>query len=281
LQPTGEWLNQPGGLAERLMRLRKAAGLTGEKMAADLGWPRTKISKLENGRQMPKPEDITAWAAECGEPDAAADLLVLLSEGETVHRQYRHRKRTGHASIQDELAELLADATRIRNVEITFIPGLLQTAGYARSRSLEAVRVHGFDASGVDAAVQARMRRQDILYDQHRKFEFIITEAALRLWSAPPAEMLGQVDRLLSISGLPNVTLGIIPFDTELAVAPMHPFMLVDDRAYLETHTGEDLLDQQESVTYAALADGLMAESATDDEARQLLTRAAGHLRRA
>jgi hypothetical protein len=57
--------------------------------------------------------------------------------------------------------------------------------------------------------------------------------------------------------------------------------MLVDDRAYLETHTGEDLLDQQESVTYAALADGLMAESATDDEARQLLTRAAGHLRRA
>src|SRR6266704_656331 len=63
LQPTGEWLNQPGGLAERLQRMRKAAGLTGDQLAARLGWKsRSKIPKLENGRQMPTEDEIRAWA---------------------------------------------------------------------------------------------------------------------------------------------------------------------------------------------------------------------------
>ena len=45
MQPTGETLNEPGGLAERLKRLRKVAGLTGVQLAAQLGWPRSKVLK--------------------------------------------------------------------------------------------------------------------------------------------------------------------------------------------------------------------------------------------
>ena len=279
MQPTGEWLNQPGGLAERLQRLRKAAGLTGERMAEQLGWPRSKVSKLENGRQMPTDADITEWAAACGQPGVAAELLDLLSEAQSVHRQYRHRLRRGHAAMQEDLDEMVRQAKRVRNVEVMVIPGLLQTAGYARHRMLEAVRVYGAEEGGVEAAVAARMRRQEVLYDAGRQFEFVITEAALRFLLCPPDVMAGQLDRLMGLSGLGNITLGVIPMGTELPVAPMHGFLIVDDMTYVETHGGEDHLRGAESVAYEQIADGLMAEAVTGDEARRLITAAAVKLR--
>lgn len=279
MQPTGEWLNQPGGLAERLQRMRKAAGLTGDRLAAQLDWPRSKVPKLENGRQMPTEADISAWARACGQPEATADLLELLGAAQSVHRQYRHRLRSGHASIQDDLAAIVKLARRIRNIEVTVIPGLLQTPGYARYRALEAVRVHGFAEDGVEAAVAARMRRQEILYETEREFEFIITEAAMRIRLCPPQVMLGQLDRLLSLSGLANISLRIIPFDVVLPVAPMLGFMMLDDMAYVETHTSEDLLAGPEAVLYGRIADDLAAEAVTGDAAQRLLTAAAETLR--
>lgn len=52
-----------------------------------------------------------------------------------------------------------------------------------------------------------------LLYRPDKRFHFVLTEAALRLRLCPPAVMLGQCDRLVSLSQLPNVRLGIIGFD--------------------------------------------------------------------
>jgi transcriptional regulator with XRE-family HTH domain len=279
LQPTGDWLNQPGGLAERLQRLRKAAGLTGERMAADLGWPRTKISKLENGRQMPAEADLTSWAAECGQPEETAGLLELLAEAQSMHRQYRHQVRLGHAALQQDFDQLVRESTLIRNIEVAVIPGLLQTAGYARYRALEAVRVHGYPEGEVEATVAARMRRQDVLYDEGRRFEFVFTEAALRLLLCPPQVMLGQIDRLASVSGLANITVGIIPFGVELPVAPMVAFLIAGETTVIETHTGDTYVRGEESERFERIADSLLAEAVTGDQAGQLLTAASAWLR--
>ena len=280
MRPTGEWLNQPGGLAERLVRLRKAAGLTGDRLAAQLGWPRSKVPKIENGRQMPTDADIRAWAEACGRPDAVPELLGALSEAQAVHRQWRHKLREGHAALQEEFNALVRDAGHIRNFEVVSIPGLLQTPDYARYRMLEAVRLHGAVSDGVDATVTARMRRQEVLYDSSKTFEFVVTEAAFRLLPCPPSVMLAQLDRLLTASTLSNVTLGIIPFDTELAVMPMLGFLTVDDLTVLETFTGADTLGGEESAKCRQIFKELMAESVAGDEARRLITAAAGELRR-
>ena len=87
--------------------------------------------------------------------------------------------------------------------------------------------------------------------------------------------MLGQLDRIAGLSGLAGISLGIIPFDAELAVAPMLGFMMLDDVAYVETHTSEDLLAGPEAAQYQAIADGLAAEAITGDEARWLMAAAA------
>jgi transcriptional regulator with XRE-family HTH domain len=279
VRPTGEWLNQPGGRAERLQRLRRAAGLTGDQLAAQLGWPRSKIPKLENGRQMPSDGDITAWAQACGQPRAAPELLAMVAEARSVHRQYRHQlRRGGHAAAQKDLDKLVRQASRIRNFEILFVPGLLQTPGYARCRLQEAMRISG-DEAQVETAVAARMHRQEVLYDIGREFEFILMETVLLVRSCPDEVMLGQFDRLLGVIGLSNVTLGIIPLDAPLAVLPYTGFMVLDDLTYVETHTSEDLLQGQESAAYERLADELRAESVTGEAARELVTSASERAR--
>lgn len=272
-----EWLVQPGGLAERLHSLRKAAGLTGDRLAQDLGWVRSKISKLENGRQMPSADDITAWTRACGAPDARDELLVLLASGLTVHRQHRHELRRGQVTLQVNLDVLFRNAARVRSFQTMLVPGLLQTAEYARYRMLENIRVHGgVEAEQeLDAAAAARMRRQDVLYDTTKKFEFVITEAALRVLLCPPHVMRGQLDRLLGLSGLPHIQFGIIPLGVELSVAPLHGFLILDDVTYVETFASEIVLRGEESEAYNRISEGLMAEAVTGDQARRLITQAA------
>lgn len=279
MRPTGEWLNQPGGLAERLQRLRKAAGLTGDRLAEVAGWPRSKVPKIENGRQMPTDADIRAWAEACGQPDAIPELLVILADAQAVHRQWRHKLREGHAALQDEFDALVRGASHIRNFEVAFVPGLLQTPEYARYRALEAVRLHGASAGGVDATIAARMRRQEVLYDASKTFEFVVTGAAFHLLPCPVPVMLAQLDRLMTASTLTNVTLGVIPFDVELSVVPMLGFLAVDDLTVLETFTSADTLGGEESAKYRQVFKELMAESVTGEEARRLIAAAAAALR--
>lgn len=276
MHPTDERLNQPGGLAERLYAMRKAAGLTGDRMAEDLGWPRSKISKIENGRQMPSADDIRTWTAECGHPEAADDLLDLLSDVQAVHRRWRTRLRRGHAAVQDDLDRRTREAKRIRSAQVLIMPGLIQTASYARSILAQIAPTYG--TQDLEETVAARMRRQEILYDTSKTFEFVITEAALRMLVVPPQVMLGQLDRLLGM-GLGNVTLGIIPMGTELDMAPVHGFLMLDEAAIVETYDEESEAGEEESAAYGRIFDRLMAEAVTGDEARRLITSAAADLR--
>lgn len=278
MQPTSEWLNQPGGLAERLTLMRKAAGLTQEALAALLNWPRSKVVKLENGKQMPVPSDLTQWAEALGRQDAVPDLLPLLEEAQAVHRQWRHKIRTGHAAVQVEFDTLVRNGTVIRNFQTFLIPGLVQTPDYSRYRMLEAVRLHGFDPDKVEEAVGARMRRQEVLYDTRKSFEFIIMQAALDYLLCPPDVMRGQLDRLMGVLGLGNVRFGIVPPGRELPVTPYLGFLMVDDITVVETFTGADTLRGEESAKYAEIADLLMDSAATGDDARRLLAAAARDL---
>src|SRR6185437_7714521 len=155
-------------------------------------------------------------------------------------------------------------------------PGLLQTAGYARS-IIEAVSA-AYGTTDVDAAVQARMRRQEVLYDQSKTFEFVITEAALRLLPCPPQVMAGQLDRLMSMD-LPNVKLGIVPFGVELEIMPYNSFLLLDDALTVETWAGKDEDAGDESAVHVRVFDLLMGEAVTGEEARRRIAAAATDLR--
>jgi transcriptional regulator with XRE-family HTH domain len=276
VHPTERKLTQPGSLPERLYRLRKGAGLNQGQLASDLGWDRTKVSKIDTGTQRPSGDDIRAWAAAASQPEAAGELLDLLADVEAVHRTWRGRLRGGGAGVQDDYDRRVRAAKRIRAVSPLVIPGLLQTAAYARAIMTQVQETWG--AIDVDASVEARLRRQEALYDQSRAFEFVTTEAALRMPPCPPQVMLGQMDRLMSLD-LDNVTLGIIPIGVQMPVVPQNGFMLLDDVAIAEGHGGEDTLGEQESAVYARVFERLMSVAATGEGARRLIAAAAASLR--
>lgn len=277
-----EWLDRPGGLARQLREVRRGAGLTGTRVAQDLGWNQSKVSKIETGKQMPTREDILAWASICRADAATTESLVgLLNEAQGLHREWKQQIRLGQTRIQMNYDDLARRANVIRNAEIVYIPGLLQTAEYARRRIEENVRLHGSDPDEVEAATTQRMLRQQILYDTTKTFEFVLTEAVLRFLFCPPAAMLAQLDRLLGMTGMLHVKIGIIPFAKELRTVPQNSFIIFDeDLAVVETFVGEQMYHGDEAAAYAAAMDRLLEEAAYDADARTLILNAIESLRR-
>jgi transcriptional regulator with XRE-family HTH domain len=278
VHPASEHLTQPGGLAERLNGLREVAGLTGETLAGALGWSPSKVSKILNGRQIPSEKDIRAWAEATGHPGVTDELLALRREAGTIHGRWRRRLAEGGITgVQQDINELTRSATRIRNAQVTVIPGLLQIPGYARSIFSQVSTV--YPNVDVDSAVEARMRRREILHEEGRTFEFIIAYAALAMPPCPPKVMLAQLDRLMMSIDLENVTLGIIPEGRQLAISFYNGFQLLDDLLVVESYGYEDQVTGELAEAHARIFDMLMAEAARDEDARRLIMKAASRLR--
>jgi hypothetical protein len=92
---------------------------------------------------------------------------------------------------------------------------------------------------------------------------------------ACPAEgMIGQLDRLNVLSQLPNITLGIIPLGVPLPAMPQNPFIILDDKVIAETHGSVVTIGSSETEMYRRLADALLAEAVTGDDARALIASA-------
>jgi hypothetical protein len=126
--------------------------------------------------------------------------------------------RTGLRPHQKELAEWDQRTRLLRGFEVTVIPGLPQIAEYARARFAESIRRLKLP-NDLNEVAQARIMRQEILYRPDKRFHFVLTEAALRFRLCLPDVMLGQLGRLVSSSGLPNVRLAIIGFETQYATS--------------------------------------------------------------
>jgi transcriptional regulator with XRE-family HTH domain len=268
-------------LGKRLRELREQANLTGREFAELLSWQPSKISKIENGRQTPSDDDIRAWARAINAEGETEALLASLHTLEVQHAEWQRVLRVGLRPAQNELAELDQKTRFFRAFEPTVVPGLLQTAAYARARFIEAARRFHL-AADVNEAVQGRIQRQEILYRPDKRFHFVLTEAALRFRLCPPTAMLGQLDRLISFSALPNVKLGIIGFEVEYLTSPWHGFWLYDDKwVKVETYSAElNLRQPQEIELYSNTFEELAAPAVASygRAARAIITRAVDDL---
>lgn len=248
--------------------------MSGRQLAESLAWPPSKVSKLENGRQTPNDDDIRAWtSATHGEGETEA-LLASLHTLEVQHAEWQRILRVGLRPHQNELAELDQKTRFFRAFEATVIPGLLQTAEYARARFAESIRRLKLP-NHVNEAVEGRIQRQEILYRPDKRFHFVLTEAALRFRLCSPGVMLGQLDRLISLSQLPNVRLGIIGFETQYETSPWHGFWLYDnDKVLVETFSAAlDLRQPQEIELYGEAFEQLAVVASYGRAARAIITR--------
>lgn len=216
-------------LAIELRRLRVQAGITGRKMAEEIGGiSQSKVSRIEAGTAMPTLPQVERWAeAADAPPDKRESLIKLVRRAFTEIEPWRTSLQS-RPHLQHEIRERESQATLIRTFEPALVPGLLQTAQYAR---------HVFGLSplpsvqeGIPAAVHARMDRQLALYEPERTFEFLITESALRWCPGLDADRLlaPQLDRLSSLSTMENVSIGIIPDGQRALTWASHGFVIYE-----------------------------------------------------
>jgi transcriptional regulator with XRE-family HTH domain len=266
-------------LGQRLRELRRQSGLTGTQLAESLSWPQSKISKLETARQTPSEQDIREWARATGREPQTSDLLAALQTLEARHAEWQRLLNRELGPLQRQTLELDAKTQLFRVFEDSVIIGMLQTAEYAR-RILEGSRILHGTKNDVDEAVQARMKRQELLYRKDKRFHFVMTESVLRLRLAERDVMLPQLDRLMSLSTLPNVRLGIIGFDTRYVIGPRHGFWLRDNKhVAVETYSAElNLVQEPEVELYGKVFEHLATIASYDRAARAIIMRVADEL---
>ncbi|TDC49228.1 XRE family transcriptional regulator [Micromonospora sp. KC207] len=209
-------------LGLELRKLREAAGLTGDQVIARIGWASaSKLSRLENGRSRPDPDDVAALLDLYGVTDAQREELLGIT-GEAGDMRGWLRKYPVMTPQQRSFAELEAGCAEILEYNPVLVPGLLQTTGYARLRIVSAHQVEsgaGDSEHGEtpDNEVAARVARQSLLSRADApRYTAVLEEAALGRRAGPPEVLREQLSRLCNLAMLPHVTLHVLPRDTKI-----------------------------------------------------------------
>jgi hypothetical protein len=204
-------------------------------MASALRVSQTTIDRIEQGGPQGRPPawpKVQEWAeaASLAQPDLAA-LRQMAEAALEEHTAYRNLMDRGLAPVQEEIRAEEATAHLVRNFNPWGIPGLLQTAQYARR--VLALSDY-YQAGSIEQAVQARHQRQEVLHDPAHRFEFVLTEEGLRRRVVPANALAIQVSHVAAMARLPTVELSVIPLDALPLALPMFGFVI-----HMELTSGE------------------------------------------
>jgi transcriptional regulator with XRE-family HTH domain len=266
-------------LGVRLREIRNEAGLTGRALAVAIGRHYTKISRIENGNQAPSEENIKAWCRACHAEDQIPDLIATARTIETMYVEWRRQTRAGMKRLMLSSVPLYERTKLFRIYEHNIIPGLFQTAEY--SAAMLSYFIDFLDTpNDLDAAVEARMERQRIVYSGNRRFVMVLEEHAIRTRVGNLDTMSGQLDRLLGIMSLHRVSLGIIPATAPHKVFTSVGFWIYDDAMVgVETPTaGLEITQPREVRLYTTMFEQLQQSAVYGAKARTLITRAMADL---
>jgi hypothetical protein len=255
-------------LGAELRRLREAKQITLEGAGYVIRASGSKMSRLETGRVRFKSRDI-------------ADLLTLYGvtneqERTALQELARQASEVGwwrdYADVMPSWFEpyvgLEEAAASIRNYEIQFVPGLLQTADYARA--VVSLGTPDRSAEEIDRRVSLRMTRQAVLTRAAPVHLWaVLDEAVLRRPIGGADVMRGQLEHLIEVSAQPNVSLQVVPLDRGGHAAAGGPFSILrfgerdlPDVVYLEQLTSAVYLDKRGTIDhYLVVMDRLCVEA--------------------
>lgn len=214
-------------LANRLRELCKDAGLDGKDLAAACGWHPSKVSRISTAKTAPSAEDIRAWCRACGAEDQTEDLIASLRAVEGMWVSWRRMEQAGLRRAQEARLPLYERTRWFRAYSPGLVPGLLQTYGYTEN-VLRAVQKRRVQVDDVADAVAARMERQRVLHEGQRRFAFLMEESVLRNGLGDLDTQAEQLDHLLTVAALPNISVGVVPTALGRLRMPVEGFWIFD-----------------------------------------------------
>jgi transcriptional regulator with XRE-family HTH domain len=194
-------------LGALLRKLRTEKGLTVEQAAEQLMFSMSKLSRMETGHGVATPRDIRDVCSLYEVTDKAERerMLKLAAEG----------KQAGWWQSYDlpysTYVGLEAEATAISDFQSSVVPGLLQTADYARAGHEGAMP--RLSSEEIERRIEAKLTRQALLgQDDPPDFSAVLDEAVLHRMVGGPAVMSAQLGRLIEAANRPKVRIQVIPF---------------------------------------------------------------------
>ena len=196
-------------LGALLRKLRTENGFTVEQAADRLLFSMSKLSRIETGHGIATPRDIRDLCDLYGVTDEAEreHMMKLAAEGK------QQAWWQSYDLPYSTYVGLEAEATAISDFQSSVVPGLLQTADYARAGHEGAMPRLSPDE--IERRIEAKLTRQAILTQQSSPppcFMTVLDEAVLHRMVGGPVVMRSQLERLIETAQLPNVTIQVIPF---------------------------------------------------------------------
>lgn len=266
-------------LGRRLQDLRERSGLKREEAAKLLRVAPATIRRMETAEVTLKIPYVQVLLRAYGVAQEESDAFVDLTEEANKPGWWQRF----HDILPDWFSmyvSLEGAASLLRAYEPHFVPGLLQTEGYARS-VMHAGAVGQAQPAEMERHVALRMERQSLLTREDApKFWVVMDETVLRRpVGDDPDIMLEQIDRLLEAADLPNVTLQIAEFASGHHPGTYGPFVIfrfavpeLPDMVFSEYLTGAVYLDARPEVaTHLEVMDRMAAQAATAQRTKEIL----------
>ncbi|MFD8511587.1 helix-turn-helix domain-containing protein [Streptomyces antimycoticus] len=269
-----------GELGAALRALRLASGKEAKTVARSAVMSTSKLSKIETGKVAPSVVDVEGILVALGVSDEVkSEYLDAVRAAATETTAWRLVRRLGVHKAQQQTRALESRMRLLQLFQPALVPGLLQTPEYIRA----VLARHDLSEDTLTRTVTARLERQQVLHDDTKSLNFVITENVLRWRIVSPSRMAEQMDRLISLSRLPHISLRVVPFSVEQRDIANHAFVIRDARVVtVETvHAELVVTDPRDVAQYvdkfdcfasvALLGDDMrgMIESARDDFLRE------------
>ncbi len=236
----------------------------------------SKLSRMETGHGVAAPRDIRDLCDLYGVTDEAErdHLMALAREG----------KQTGWWQSYDldyfaTYVGLEAEAVAIKYYQSAIVPGLMQTPGYARA--MHEANIPEFTPERMEQLIEVRLTRQRLLVQNPPvRLEVVLDEAVLHRLVGGPAVMGAQLDRLIELSGQPNVTVQVIPYSVGAHPAMDSTFNIleftssVSSVVYVEGLVGWIYVERRQDVErYQQVFEHLRIVALTPQESIELIAR--------
>ena len=265
-------------LAIELKKLREDHGLTCNQVGESLDWSGSKVNRMETGQGRVQPSDVDALCRFYNTSDELRELLKGLAKHSKM-RGWWHAYGSAVPTWFSVYVGLEQAACSLRTYEAEFVPGLLQTADYARELHRATAQPSPDD---VEQMIAVRMERQALLTGPHAPDLWaILHESVLRHAIGNRDVMQAQFERLLKMAQLKNITVQVLPFNSGSYPATGAYTMLGfpeqedPDIVYRDGLTDAVYLEQPSDIAqYAKAFDNLRALSLSPQQSSALITEA-------
>ena len=261
-------------------------GMSGDDVAARLGWSGSKVSRIETHRTGVKPDDLEQLLDLYDVDETRRSELRALAAEQEGRGWWNAYTGTFEADFIAYIG-LEAAAGSISCWSPELIHGLLQTEPYARA-ALEVVSglPLPIPPGEMQRRIDARLRRQEMLAQPDgRTFTFVLDEAALRHRFGTSEIMRAELMHIAQLSRLPNVSIQVLAFAGShpigpggfalLEFAPIHGTS-VNDVVYMEHLSRNGFVEEEAETFEYKLAFKRLVDEALDEEAsRKLITKIA------